>query len=362
MADDAWASARSSPVAVAAALADMSEAERAAWRLAEVADRAPIADRNLDFPFPSGWFPALLSDELAPGQVRPLRYFGRDLVAWRGEDGAVRMLDAYCRHLGAHLGYGGRVVGNEIECPFHAWRYDGSGVVRDIPYASAIPARLTKPCRHQWPVTEANRMIWFWFHPAGAPPTWEVEAFPETADPAWTDYEIHEWVVFTPIRNMAENAVDAAHFRYVHGTATFPESRMTWDGVRRSSHLEFKLDTPAGQVDGGVTARQFGPGQSATRFFGLADTLLVAAVTPVEMDRTRVRFCFTQPRAQAEGPAGALARGFIAEVCRQLDQDKVIWDRQRTLEKPIVCDGDGPILQMRAWYAQFEHPEEPAAA
>jgi hypothetical protein len=48
-----------------------------------------------------------------------------------------------------------------------------------------------------------------------------------------------------------------------------------------------------------------------------------------------------------------VAAGFVAEVCRQLDQDKVIWDRQHLLAKPVVCDGDGPILPFRQWYRQF---------
>ena len=80
-----------SPVAVATTLSDMSREERLHWRTADVPGRPSAADRNLDIPFPFGWFPTLLSDELAVGQVRPLRYFGSDLVVWRGEDGTVQM-------------------------------------------------------------------------------------------------------------------------------------------------------------------------------------------------------------------------------------------------------------------------------
>ncbi len=353
MADDAGAKAYGSPVAVAAALADMTKDERAIWRTADVPGRPSVAERNLDIPFPYGWFPALLSHELAVGDVRPLRYFGRDLVIWRGDDGAARMLDAHCRHLGAHMGHGGRVSGSHLECPFHAWRYDGEGVVQDIPYAQTIPPRLRKPCDHQWPVVEANRLIWFWYHPDGSPPEWEVEAFPEASDTDWTDYEIHEWRVFGSLQNMAENAVDVAHFRFVHGTATFPTSEMIWDGPRRTSIIDAGLDTPQGRVEARIEARMIGPGQSATRFTGVAETLLVAAVTPIEKDEVRVRFCFTQPRTQATPVAAMVAHGFIHEVCRQLDQDKVIWDRQRYLPKPIICDGDGPILRFRQYYNQF---------
>jgi len=226
MPDDA---AFASSTAVTAALADMTPEARAAWRTADVPGRPSPAERNLDIPFPYGWYPALLSDELKIGEVKPLRYFATDLVAWRGEDGTARMLDAHCKHLGAHMGHGGRVSGNDLECPFHAWRYDGEGVVHDIPYAEAVPARLRKPCERQWPVVEANRMIWFWYHPHGAAPEWEVEHFPEATDPDWNPYEIYEWNVYGSLQNMAENGVDVAHFQFVHGTATFPTSEMIWE-------------------------------------------------------------------------------------------------------------------------------------
>jgi phenylpropionate dioxygenase-like ring-hydroxylating dioxygenase large terminal subunit len=353
MADDATTVVLSSPVAVAQALAGMSVEERARWRMADLPGRPAPAERGLDIPFPFGWFPALLSSELAAGDVKPLRYMGRNLVIWRGEDGQARMLDAHCRHLGAHMGHGGRVVGQLLECPFHAWRYDGEGVVKDIPYAERIPPSLTRPCERQWPLAEANRMIWFWYHPEGVAPMWEVESFPETADATWTDYEIHEWRVYGSLQNMAENAVDVAHFRYVHGTATFPTSEMSWDGFRRTSVILAGLDTPDGRKEARIEARMFGPGQTSTRFTGIAETLLVAAVTPVEKDEVRVRFCFTQPKDQVEGLSAMVAHGFMAEVCRQLDQDKVIWDRLRYQPRPVVCDGDGPILRFRQWYRQF---------
>jgi phenylpropionate dioxygenase-like ring-hydroxylating dioxygenase large terminal subunit len=353
MAQESVAAVYSSSVAVAAAFENMPAEERARWRMADVPGRPSVAERNLDIPFPYGWFVALLSDELGIGQVKPLRYFGRDLVAWRGEDGRVRMLDAHCKHLGAHMGHGGRVSGNHLECPFHAWRYDGEGVVHGIPYANTIPPRLTRPCAQQWPVVEKNRVVWFWYHPFGEAPEWDVADFPETSYPDWTPYDVHEWRVFGSLQNMAENAVDVAHFRYVHGTATFPTSEMIWDGARRTSIIEAGLDTPNGRAPIRIEARQFGPGQSSTRFSGIAETLLVAAVTPVEKDEVRVRFCFTQPKEQKNALASMLAQGFIHEVCRQLDQDKIIWDRQRYMDRPVICDGDGPILRFRKWYSQF---------
>src|SRR5512145_2144386 len=83
------------------------------------------------FPFPAypnGWFRVAYSHELARAEVRPLFLLGRDLVLFRDEEGVARVLDAHCRHLGAHLGHGGKVEGGGIRCPFHAWRWNGEGV------------------------------------------------------------------------------------------------------------------------------------------------------------------------------------------------------------------------------------------
>lgn len=345
--------ARTAPVAVWQVLERMSKEELAEWRLAEPANRASVAERNLDLPFAFGLYPAMLSAELAVGEVKPLRAFATELVIWRGEDGGVRMLDAYCRHLGAHMGHGGKVDGNRLECPFHAWRYNGEGVVEEIPYSKSIPPQVKRPCEKQWHVTEANRWIWFWYHPQGKAPMWEVEILPETSDPAWSEYDIHEWNVWGSLQNMAENGVDAAHFKFIHGAATMPDYDYEWGDFWRSASLEMKMGTPRGEVDGGIAFKNIGPGQSWTRFTGISETLLVSCLTPVEKDLIRVRFCFTQPKAQAEGPMAGVARAIIRDICKQFDQDKVVWDRQKYLPNALICAGDGPIAKFRQHYAQF---------
>ena len=49
------------------------------------------------------------------------------MVLFRGKDGVAYALEAYCLHMGAHLGVGGQVVDEKcIECPFHGWLYDGA--------------------------------------------------------------------------------------------------------------------------------------------------------------------------------------------------------------------------------------------
>ena len=93
------------------------------------------------FPFalPNGWFSIAWSEEVKPGEVRLVSYFGCELVVFRSEAGVPYVLDPYCPHLRAHLGHGGTVVGDTIRCPFHAWRYDGAGRCVEVPYAKKIP-------------------------------------------------------------------------------------------------------------------------------------------------------------------------------------------------------------------------------
>ena len=85
--------------------------------------------------------------------MKPLHYLGRDLVAWRDAEGEPHVMDAYCPHLGAHLGYGGRVEGCELVCPFHWWRFDADGCNTQVPYdGSSNPAARI----HTYPTAERN--------------------------------------------------------------------------------------------------------------------------------------------------------------------------------------------------------------
>ena len=141
------ADARTPPVAVWQILEKLRGQDLADWRVAPLEKRPTPGERGLDIGFPFGWYAIEMSDFIAIGEVKPLRYFGKDLAIWRGEDGRVRITDAWCKHLGAHMGHGGKVHGNLLECPFHAWRYDGEkGVVKEIPYAKAIaPSQAQVP-------------------------------------------------------------------------------------------------------------------------------------------------------------------------------------------------------------------------
>ena len=72
-------------------------------RVRTVTDRFP-------FPVPNGWFVVAISGDVAPGDVRSLHYFERDLVLFRDADGAPHLLDAYCAHWAHMLAVDGPVL------------------------------------------------------------------------------------------------------------------------------------------------------------------------------------------------------------------------------------------------------------
>ena len=58
--------------------------------------------------FPIGWWSVARSHELEPGDVKAVSALDRELVVYRTESGEARVHDAFCPHLGAHLGVNGK--------------------------------------------------------------------------------------------------------------------------------------------------------------------------------------------------------------------------------------------------------------
>ena len=86
-----------------------------------------------------GWYLMCPSRTLARSRVKSFELCGQRVALFRGQDGQVRALDAYCPHMGSDLGIGD-VLGNRVRCFFHHWAFDGAGQCQHIPCQSHIPA------------------------------------------------------------------------------------------------------------------------------------------------------------------------------------------------------------------------------
>jgi phenylpropionate dioxygenase-like ring-hydroxylating dioxygenase large terminal subunit len=307
-------------------------------------------EREFPFPIPLGWFLVCYSDELAVGEVKSVHYFASDLVLFRDDSGSARCFDAYCPHLGAHLGVGGEIVEGTLRCPFHHWRFDNDGKCVEIPYATRIPPAAKV---RSYPVIEKNGMVFAWYHPGEEAPTWELPDIPECGDEAWTKLERREWIVKSCGQELAENTVDQAHFRYVHGTNTVAETDITTEGPIMKVISSSKVAGAEGEADGVIEIDVFGFGFGMTRFTGVVETLVLTAGTPIDEERVHMRLSFTGRKLADSDSTKGLGRAFMSEIERQFGQDIPIWENKIHHARPVLCDGDGPIGLVRQWAKQF---------
>lgn len=307
-------------------------------------------------PYPIGWYLAAFSSDVGVAEVKRLHYFGQELVCFRGQDGLAHVLDAYCPHQGANLGVGGFVGGNDIVCPFHAWRFSGEGLNTRIPYAPCDTGALLQP----WTTRELDGMIYVWYHPDHEEPTWEPQPVPEFNDaaypPSWHSDPIEMTV---PLQETYENAVDAAHFVQVHRAHAMPTVNvLKVDGPLFIAELpDQTLRSDRGPFQAVVTSDLWGLGIDIARMKSdFMHIVYMHLQTPIDEKRIEIRFHITCRRLNKEDghqePPEFVARigeGLLVE----LRNDKVIWDNKIYRPSPRLAENEGPVLEYRRWAQQF---------
>jgi len=300
-------------------------------------------------PYPNGWYQIGWSQDLAPGAVRALRYFGQELVLFRTQAGAAVVLDAHCPHLGAHLGHGGCVEGESITCPFHRWRWAADGRLLEIPYARR--ARLPDVALRRWPVVESSGVILVWNSLTGAEPGWQVADAPEFGAPGWSGYHTRTWRIRMHVQELAENVPDAPHFRYVHQTPTLPTAIPEAAGpIYRQ---ETRMTSADGKLD--LTFRQeaFGLGLIWLRTSSEPRMAFLNSTTPLDDEHCELSLSVLIRDPEPGGALSPLGRAHVDALFAQVDQDVPIFEHKVYRAKPPLVEDDGPIPVLRRWAQQF---------
>jgi phenylpropionate dioxygenase-like ring-hydroxylating dioxygenase large terminal subunit len=326
------------------------------------------------FPIPNGWFPVATTEELRAGDVLSRRYFARDLVVFRAESGEAHVLDAYCVHMGAHLGIGagepedkapgpGLVVDDCIQCPFHGWQYDGEGVVVDIPYSDArIPAKARV---RSFPTREFNGVIFAWHHLLGEPPAWEVPQLEEFDDDEWFGPIYTERTIASCNQELSENDHDFVHFAYVHTAESPRKANVTYSDDGRIKTTTEIIEAGRDIGGGSMTFEEESPFSRESHQLGFVVLRIpgyvtfMAATTPIDEEHVHQRWVFAIPKELGEEAADTVVGAFASSG---IYQDIPIWEYKRHLEHPLLVKGDGPIMEFRRWASQFySDPAEFAA-
>jgi 3-ketosteroid 9alpha-monooxygenase subunit A len=309
--------------------------------------------------FATGWYQIGYSSEIARGEVKAAKWLNQDLVVFRTESGKLSVLEAYCRHMGAHLGkpgtFGGGVCGEALQCPWHGWHWNTEGENVLIPYR---PERTVKAKVPRKEVREIDGIILMWFDHGGASPTWEWPGLPFVGDKA--DYYPIDTTVDGPHlakpQQPHENSADPHHFQYVHGSggdADFEDYEVDGELCRNTMKLVFGEGkdktwlTPNGPVMGRVDNFFWGVNLGIARFH-VEDMVCVHLVTLTPVDDQRSIFFSSVTATREPGDTGDEPQGrsgrFMKAQHWQIRNDFHIWGNMRYLPDPIFT---GPAEQTR---------------
>lgn len=320
-------------------------------------------DRFPFTPFPIGWYRVANSDELGLNEVKPLHYFGRDLVLCRLENGEACTFDAHCPHLGAHLGYGGKVKDGTIRCPFHGWMYDSNGKCINSLDCRDSDANVLI---HKWPTEEKNGVICLYYHPEGASPDWVIPNVASNIEGVCFKHT-KSWKIRTHPQELAENTVDIAHFRSVHGSGTFSGpslNSVTTDGSMIKLHLsaEFELSKPFSWLIGKKIA-----GRYINQLYGVGcflsfgelqgkynvSTVSMIWCTPINKEYCEISLMNGFSNFFEKPFAYVLAVASKGEGIKFMEQDFPVWENKIYHSTPLLSKEESNINTLRNWSEQF---------
>jgi phenylpropionate dioxygenase-like ring-hydroxylating dioxygenase large terminal subunit len=157
------------------------------------------------------WYPVAYSGAVKKEPVAA-RLLEQDLVIYRGDSGITVARDI-CLHRGVRLSRG-RIEGCEIVCPYHGFRYDGSGRCTFIPAQDPEMVITAKLSLQVFPVIERYGMVWTCLEPATETP--RLPDWPQFDDPAWQVVPIPPSLWKASATRQTENFNDVAHLSHVH--------------------------------------------------------------------------------------------------------------------------------------------------
>jgi phenylpropionate dioxygenase-like ring-hydroxylating dioxygenase large terminal subunit len=157
----------------------------------------------------SEWFAIAWSHEVPTGRLLARRLLGRDVVLWRSAQGIHCWRDL-CIHRGAKLSLG-KLSGECLVCPYHAWEYNANGQCVHIPAQPSQPPPL-KARAQTYQARERYGVVWVCVgEPLRDPPD-----FAYGQDPAFRLMLAGPYFFRAKGPRVVENFLDVAHLGFVH--------------------------------------------------------------------------------------------------------------------------------------------------
>jgi 3-ketosteroid 9alpha-monooxygenase subunit A len=302
-----------------------------------------------------GWTQVAFDADLVEDVV-PVDAAGRALVAVRSADGFA-VYDGRCPHRGAHLGYGGRLEGSVMVCPFHGHRVqlggDPKGDRRPLPF-----------CVAGFPAVHLAGGLFVLLdrsHDTGLRSRLSALAQSHHVRPAF------ERAVAVPPEYVIENVLDADHFAAVHAVSRRPRLNVV-DQPAGSLRVDGQLDMArpnkwqVGASDEDPHARfsaeVFSPTLVVTELgSGDCPNVVITAATEAVDGGCLVRVTVALPRQSEAGrPTVRELSSLVSGSRTAFEQDAQIWDHLDTTVTPHYVEGDWLVRTYREFCRRFLAP------
>ena len=305
---------------------------------------------------------------------------GKEIVIWidgHGPDAQISVADAFCPHLGSHLGpeAGGCVTNGRLVCPFHGFEFDAARNLRRHAQRRAPalgqPQHLPDP-RNQRPDLRLARTQ---RPPASSGPCPTTRSS-KTAGASSTRARSASPAI---PQETTENIADLAHLAYVHGyggvNGDYP---ILVDAHQLIGRIDFQRTTTFGPLarvvyHPKVRVNIHGLGYSLVEVtepdYGFRNRTWILA-TPVDgelIDFTIIvqTQILNRPKNRVLGMAflpQTLRARIINKITIRVEENDVhqdikVWSRKRYIARPRLCRSDGEIMTFRRYCQQF-YPNE----
>ena len=155
------------------------------------------------------WQPVAMSSEVESGRTRPIHVMGERHTLYRGETGTPHIVGFRCAHRATQLSTGW-VRGDDLQCMYHGWTYDGDGACIYRP-GEKQTGRFERADIGGYPAREHLGLIYGYFGEGEPPPFPPFEGYRNVG-------VIENHVLDFPANwfQTTENHFDEVHIAFVH--------------------------------------------------------------------------------------------------------------------------------------------------
>lgn len=180
------------------------------------------------------WYFALPGSGLKPGKMKHMVLLNEPLLIGRSRDGKPFALRDICPHRGIPLSTG-HFDGDEVECPYHGWRFNCEGACTTIPsLVEGQSFKISNIGVQKYPCREVQGLIWVYFGEEGD----TLPSLPMVPDFEDTTPQMSEAMNFScDLDHAIIGLMDPAHGPYVH--------RSWWWRTKKSMHEKKKKFAPS---------------------------------------------------------------------------------------------------------------------